>query len=129
MRRTPSRTALGSDLEFHRPQEAVDLSGALVGAAGRPAGRGRGNARLPRSVAEDSSPSRGRLPKLPGLVAHRGWAAKFPENTVPAVAAALEAGATWAEVDVQLSSDGRPVLFHDRTLERMCGAAGAVHQR
>lgn len=33
------------------------------------------------------------------------------------------------EIDVQLSSDGRPVLFHDRTLGRMCGVHGPVHER
>jgi glycerophosphoryl diester phosphodiesterase len=30
---------------------------------------------------------------------------------------------------VQLSSDEVPVLFHDRTLERMCGVPGAIHER
>jgi len=87
------------------------------------------DARLPPKATVESSPSRGRSVRLPGLVAHRGWAAKFPENTIAALSAALEAGAERLEVDVQLSSDGRPVLFHDRTLERMCDAAGAVHQR
>jgi len=68
-----------------------------------------------------------RLPRRPELVAHRGWAAEYPENTRAALEAAIEAGARWVEVDVQLSSDGRPVLFHDRSLERMCGVAGPVH--
>ena len=77
---------------------------------------------------ERSLPGRGASP-LPDLVAHRGYASRFPENTVPALAAAIEAGARFVEVDVQLSSDGHPFLFHDRTLERMCGAAGAVHAR
>ncbi len=66
---------------------------------------------------------------LPHLVAHRGYASRFPENTIPALAAAIEAGARFVEVDVQLSSDGHPFLFHDRTLERMCGAPGPVHAR
>lgn len=64
----------------------------------------------------------------PTLVAHRGHAARFPENTLPALEAALRAGAEWIELDVQLSSDEVPVLFHDRTLERMCGVPGAVHE-
>jgi glycerophosphoryl diester phosphodiesterase len=67
--------------------------------------------------------------RLPDLVAHRGYASRYPENTLAAIAAALEAGARFVEVDVQLSSDLRPFLFHDRTLERMCGAAGPVHAR
>lgn len=70
-----------------------------------------------------------RQPSVPDLVAHRGWTARFPENTLEALEAAIGAGARFVEVDVQLSSDGRPVLFHDRTLSRMCGVHGAVHER
>lgn len=66
---------------------------------------------------------------LPELVAHRGYARRYPENTLIAVDAALNAGAKWVEIDVQLTSDGFPVLFHDRTLERMCGAQGTVADR
>lgn len=35
------------------------------------------------------------------LVAHRGYAAKYPENTIEACQAAVDAGAKWVEVDVQ----------------------------
>lgn len=66
------------------------------------------------------------MDSVPSLVAHRGWNRREPENTLPAIEAALEAGARWVEVDVQLSADGLPVLFHDRTLERCTGQAGAV---
>lgn len=66
---------------------------------------------------------------LPDLVAHRGWAKRYPENTLAALSAALGAGARWVETDVQISADGVPVLFHDRTLERMCGVPGAIHQK
>jgi glycerophosphoryl diester phosphodiesterase len=66
---------------------------------------------------------------FPDLVAHRGWARNYPENTLSAVDAAIEAGARFVEIDVQLSSDGFPVLFHDRDLLRMCGVAGAIHER
>lgn len=65
----------------------------------------------------------------PELVAHRGWAHRFPENTLIALEGAFGAGARWVEVDVQISADGFPVLFHDRSLERMCGVSGAIHQR
>ncbi len=65
---------------------------------------------------------------VPSLVAHRGYAARYPENTLVALEAALDAGARFVEVDVQMSSDGFPVLFHDRTLDRMCGVSGAVHE-
>ena len=65
-------------------------------------------------------------PDVPPLVAHRGWALRYPENTLAAVRGALQAGAGWVEVDVQLSSDGVPHLFHDRDLKRLCGVAGAL---
>ncbi|MFD7641482.1 glycerophosphodiester phosphodiesterase [Kitasatospora sp. NPDC059795] len=52
-------------------------------------------------------------------VAHRGEPYQHRENTLPAVSAALAAGADAVEVDVQLTRDGVPVLLHDRTLERL----------
>jgi glycerophosphoryl diester phosphodiesterase len=66
---------------------------------------------------------------IPELVAHRGWTSRFPENTLAAIRGALEAGTRFVEVDVQLSADERPVLFHDRTLDRLCGIQGPVHDR
>lgn len=61
------------------------------------------------------------------LVAHRGYPARLPENTLPSIEAALQAGARYLEVDVQMSQDGEVVLFHDRDLVRLCGQPGAVH--
>ncbi|MFJ4677696.1 glycerophosphodiester phosphodiesterase [Kitasatospora sp. NPDC088783] len=52
-------------------------------------------------------------------VAHRGDPYLHRENTLPAVSAALAAGADAVEVDVQLTRDGVPVLLHDRSLERL----------
>jgi len=60
------------------------------------------------------------------LIAHRGYAARYPENTIIAIEAAIEAGAKFVEVDVQLAADGTPMLFHDRTLDRMCGVDGVI---
>jgi glycerophosphoryl diester phosphodiesterase len=67
--------------------------------------------------------------RVPELVAHRGYALRFPENTLSALRAALDAGARRLEVDVQLSSDGVPFLFHDRNMQRVCGVPGALHER
>ena len=64
---------------------------------------------------------------LPTLVAHRGYALHYPENTLLALRAAVEAGTHYLEFDVQLSADKIPVLFHDRDLQRMCGQEGAIH--
>lgn len=64
----------------------------------------------------------------PELVAHRGYALRYPENTLAALEAAILSGARFVECDVQLSADGFPVLMHDRSLERMCGSKAAVHE-
>jgi glycerophosphoryl diester phosphodiesterase len=63
------------------------------------------------------------------LVAHRGHALEFPENTLPAFESALQLGARWLELDVQLSSDHVPMVLHDHTLERTTAATGIVWQR
>ena len=49
----------------------------------------------------------------PLLFAHRGLRAAAPENTLPAFAAALEAGADGIELDTHLSRDGQVVVLHD----------------
>jgi glycerophosphoryl diester phosphodiesterase len=59
-------------------------------------------------------------------VAHRGYSAVAPENTLPAFAAALRGGATIVEFDVRTTADGVPVVIHDRTLERTTTGAGPV---
>ncbi len=51
-------------------------------------------------------------------IAHRGDRSRAPENTLAAAALAFDAGADMWELDVQLSADGEPVVFHDDTLER-----------
>lgn len=60
------------------------------------------------------------------LVAHRGASADFPENTLIAFAAALEAGARSLEFDVQASADGVPFVIHDPVLMRTAGRHGIV---
>lgn len=67
------------------------------------------------------------MTKLPKLVAHRGYTQHYPENTLLALQAAIDAGAAFLEVDIQLSKDHVPLLFHDRSLERLCGQKGALH--
>jgi glycerophosphoryl diester phosphodiesterase len=61
------------------------------------------------------------------LVAHRGYPLHYPENTIAGIEAALAAGAKYVEVDIQLTRDGVPVLFHDHDLQRLCQQPGAVH--
>ncbi len=54
--------------------------------------------------------------------AHRGLFdnAALPENSMGAFARAVEKG-VGIELDLHLTKDGRVVVFHDATLERMCG--------
>lgn len=60
------------------------------------------------------------------LVAHRGWQRRYPENTLLAVEAAIAAGATNVEVDMQLSADQQPMLFHEPCMRRLCGHEGEI---
>lgn len=62
------------------------------------------------------------------MIAHRGLfdnQSDAPENSMKAFANAVEAG-LGIEMDVQLSKDGIPVVFHDFTLDRVCGIEGKV---
>ena len=58
------------------------------------------------------------------VTAHRGASHAAPENTLSAMAAAVEAGAEFAELDVRLTADGQVVLMHDRTLDRTTNGTG-----
>jgi glycerophosphoryl diester phosphodiesterase len=58
-------------------------------------------------------------PKHPWIIAHRGDSSSAPENTGAAFEAAAGLHADGIELDLQLSADGTPVAFHDRTLSRM----------
>jgi glycerophosphoryl diester phosphodiesterase len=60
------------------------------------------------------------------VIGHRGAAALCPENTLPSFRAARDAGAGMIELDVQQSIDGELIVFHDETLERLCGETAAL---
>jgi len=63
----------------------------------------------------------------PLRLAHRGDWRRAPENTIPALLAALEVPACdGVEFDVRASGDGIPVLSHDETLERVHGRSDRV---
>jgi len=61
------------------------------------------------------------------LVAHRGFQKYYPENTLVAYQAAIEAGAHYIETDILFSADGEPVLYHDMTMDRVSGIESALH--
>lgn len=58
---------------------------------------------------------------IPELIAHRGWPARYPENSLEGLSAAVDAGARFLEFDVQLAGDGVPLLLHDDNLARTAG--------
>ena len=59
-------------------------------------------------------------------IAHRGASGTFPENTLRAFRAAIDAGADMCELDVQLTRDRKVVVIHDETVERTTEGQGAV---
>jgi glycerophosphoryl diester phosphodiesterase len=63
------------------------------------------------------------------VVAHRGFRALAPENTLASAGKAAEAGATWWELDVAASSDGTLVVLHDDTLVRTTDAKAVYPDR
>lgn len=64
--------------------------------------------------------------RLPRVIAHRGASGSAPENTVVAIRRAAEFGATWVEIDVNVTADGVSVLMHDDTLERTTSGSGPL---
>lgn len=70
-------------------------------------------------------PERGRIE----VIAHRGYSAVAPENTMVAVEAAIAAGADAVEFDLHVTRDGVPVLFHDATLDRTTNGTGPLEER
>lgn len=68
-----------------------------------------------------------RSPGQPAFIAaHRGDRAAAPENTIPAIDAALAGSRDFVEVDVRLTLDREPVLLHDATVDRTTDGAGRV---
>lgn len=59
------------------------------------------------------------------IYAHRGYSAKYPENTISAFKAALP-HVDGIELDVQLTRDGRLVVIHDETIDRTTNGSGFV---
>jgi glycerophosphoryl diester phosphodiesterase len=67
-----------------------------------------------------------RRDERPRLIAHRGFADVFPENTVAAVRGAVETGATMIEVDCRQCASGEVVVHHDETVDRVTEERGPL---
>ena len=65
-------------------------------------------------------------PKLPSIIGHRGAYNSAPENTLISFRKAAQLGAKWIEIDVRLSSDKIPVVFHDNEVDRTTNGQGPV---
>lgn len=60
------------------------------------------------------------------IFAHRGVSGHFPENTMAAFQAALDAGADGIELDVQMAKDGTLVIIHDEKVDRTTCGTGYI---
>lgn len=54
-------------------------------------------------------------------IAHRGASGVAPENSMIAFWTAIASHADMIELDVQITKDRKPVIFHDRNLSRITG--------
>lgn len=64
----------------------------------------------------------------PWIIAHRGARDEAPENTMTALKKALTYPVEGLEFDVQMSSDGVPLLYHDNTLLKVGGGRKRISQ-
>ena len=81
-------------------------------------------------LAPGQAPDSKKAPFLGRNFAHRGLHSEdqsVPENSLKAFELAAEVG-YGMELDVQLSKDGQVVVFHDDTLDRVCGVAARVDE-
>jgi len=66
------------------------------------------------------------LSRSPQLVAHMGYSAVEPANTVKSAVAAQRAGADMIEIDVSLTSDGHAVALHGPRLDTTTTGSGRI---
>lgn len=59
---------------------------------------------------------------------HRGCSCDYPENSIAAMEEGIRRGADYLEIDIQLTKDGIPVVFHDTRLEQRTSLTGYVHE-
>jgi len=64
----------------------------------------------------------------PLIIGHRGYPARFPENTLASFEGAMQAGCRMIELDVTLTRDRKVVVIHDDTLNRTTNGKGPVRE-
>lgn len=65
----------------------------------------------------------------PAIIAHRGFKRLYPENTLVAFDAAIQAGTHMIELDVTFSRDRKLVVIHDDTLDRTTNGSGTIQTK
>lgn len=60
------------------------------------------------------------------VIAHRGFHADVPENSIESLRKAIELGVDYVEVDIRTTLEGVPVVMHDANLERTTDGKGKV---
>ena len=59
---------------------------------------------------------------------HRGCTCQYPENSIAAMEEGLKQGADYLEIDIQLTKDCIPVVYHDVRMEKKTALTGYVHE-
>lgn len=67
--------------------------------------------------------------KLSKIISARGAKGYAPENTLVGIHTAADIGVKWVSLDVKLTKDSVPVLFHDEELERTTTMNGQISQK
>ena len=63
------------------------------------------------------------------LAAHRGFSAKFPENTLLAMREAVKLDIDMLEIDLHMTKDGEIILMHDHLVDRTSDGTGLIREK
>jgi glycerophosphoryl diester phosphodiesterase len=103
--------------------EATDLNRRqfVMGAGMAAAGSSIGGIRTVEARTSDTESDNTGEHTVPSLIAHRGFAGVYPENTVGAVQLSARNGADMIEIDIMPTEEGDIVVFHDKRLSSRDG--------
>ncbi len=62
------------------------------------------------------------------IIAHRGYSAKYPENTIASIKGGIAAGANGIEFDIYRCASGEIVVMHDATVDRTTDGTGRIDE-
>ncbi|WP_171263500.1 glycerophosphodiester phosphodiesterase [Acinetobacter silvestris] len=78
--------------------------------------------------SSDGGVAQNRLDDTVKAIAHRGYSIEAPENTLLAYTLAKKKGYSYAETDINFTSDEIPILLHDDTINRTSNGTGNITQ-